>query len=57
MDALRDEARKAAYQWRRPVVIVLDVLMGFRFFVGPHLEYLETEPARYLLAETVEPGV
>jgi hypothetical protein len=44
----KHEAMRLAYQYRRPAYLVLDTLVcGLRIFLGPHLEYLESEPNRY----------
>jgi len=55
MTEARDEAVAVAYQWRKPAVIVLDLLSGLRVFCGPHEEYLDSEPQRYHVMESVSP--
>ena len=55
MTEARDKAVAVAYQWRQQAVIVLDALTGLRVFCGPHSEYLESEPQRYHVMESVSP--
>lgn len=56
MDDARHRAMELAFQWRRDVWLVIDVLQhGFRCFVGGHEEYLRSEPLRYFLVEIVHP--
>jgi hypothetical protein len=55
MAEARGKALVIVYQWRKPAVIVLDLLSGLRVFCGPHSEYLESEPQRYHVMESVSP--
>jgi hypothetical protein len=56
IEQARDKARCTAYQYRRPAYLVLDTLVcGLRIFLGPHPEYLDSEPTRYFPIEIVHP--
>lgn len=48
VEQARHDAMRLAYQYRRPAYLVLDTLVcALRIFLGPHPEYLDSEPARY----------
>jgi len=52
----KHRAMRLAYQYRRPAYLVLDTLVcALRIFLGPHPEYLDSEPARYFPIEIVQP--
>ena len=53
MESLRHKAMQLAYQYRRPAVIVLDMLVGLRILLAPHEDYLASEPQRYHAIERV----
>jgi hypothetical protein len=48
IEQARHEAMRRAFQYRRPAYLVLDILVcGLRIFLGPHPEYLDSEPNRF----------
>ena len=52
----RHNAMAAAYQYRKPAWIVIDMLQrGLRVFLGAHEEYLQAEVQRYHPLEIVYP--
>ena len=56
IDDVRHNAMAAAYQYRKPAWIVLDMLQrGLRVFLGAHEEYLQAEVQRYYPVEIVYP--
>jgi hypothetical protein len=56
IEQAKHKAMRLAYQYRKPAYLVLDVLVcGLRIFLGPHPEYLDSEPTRYFPIEIVQP--
>ena len=56
IEQARDRARCLAYQYLRPAYLVLDTLVcGLRIFLGPHPEYLDSEPTRYFPIAVYQP--
>lgn len=56
INEIRHHAMREAYHYRKPAVIVLDLLhKGLRVFCESHWDYLTSEPLRYYPIEIVHP--
>jgi hypothetical protein len=55
MEAIRHRAMCEAYRYRKPAVIVLDLLQGLRVFCESHADYLNCEYQCYYPIETIYP--